>query len=134
MGGKQIRPGKVYKTVVTELQNAILPKREMNTPPWMAVIHQVPPSETLVRTPHVFQSTTPQPLKGTPPKPKKIRNLYRPRQIVHPEDSLRNTFFRDHPWELARPRILVETDGKDYQRCDWSKGLVQPGFQLNGES
>lgn len=93
-------------------------------------MNQVPPSETLIRTPPVRHSAAPASTTG---KPKKLRNLYRPQRIVHPEDRLRTTFFKDHPWELARPRILVESDGKDYQRVDWSKGLRQPGVQLTGE-
>jgi len=59
--------------------------------------------------------------------------MFKPQQIVYEEDSIRQDFFRDHPWELARPRILLETDGKDGQKCDWSK-LRQPGRPLNGES
>jgi small subunit ribosomal protein S23 len=30
--------------------------------------------------------------------------------------------------------VIIETDGKDYQRIDWSKGLRQPGIPLSGES
>lgn len=126
MGGKQIRPARVYKTVLTELQNDIIPGRTVAKPPWHDIMHQVPPSESLVRMPPVRHSAPNQ-------RVKKPKNLYRPQRIHYPEDALRTTFYKDHPWELARPRIIVETDGKDYQRCDWSKGLRQPGFQLSGE-
>ena len=58
--------------------------------------------------------------------------MFQPQHIVYPEDQLRSNFFKDHPWELARPRLLVENDGKDFMRYDWSK-MQQPGKALNGE-
>jgi small subunit ribosomal protein S23 len=33
---------------------------------------------------------------------------------------------------LARPRIVLENDGKDAQKCDWSR-IQQPGRPLTGE-
>lgn len=30
--------------------------------------------------------------------------------------------------------MVIEMDGKDARRCDWSKGLKQPGIPLSGES
>ncbi|KAK3304125.1 mitochondrial ribosomal protein S25, partial [Chaetomium strumarium] len=62
------------------------------------------------------------------------RNLFRPTKIVHPEDQLRQEFYRDHPWELARPKLVLELDGQDARYRDWSKGLRQPGMALSGES
>ena len=32
-----------------------------------------------------------------------------PRDIVYPEDALRQRFYRDHPWEQLRPTSLVES-------------------------
>lgn len=58
--------------------------------------------------------------------------MFQPQQIRHEEDDLRREFFGDHPWELARPRVLLENDGKDYQRWDWSKP-DQTGRPLSGE-
>jgi small subunit ribosomal protein S23 len=58
--------------------------------------------------------------------------MFQPHNIVYPEDKIRAQFFQDHPWELARPRVLVENDGKDFVRHDWSK-LVQPRKALDGE-
>lgn len=131
MGGKKIRPARVYKSVLNEMQNTTLPGHEVARPPWFDVLGRVPPAETLTRVPPVRHSAK---VASSTGKPKKLRNLYRPQRIVHPEDKLRTTFFKDHPWELARPRIMVESDGKDYQRVDWSKGLEQPDRQLSGES
>ena len=104
----------------------MLPGHKTPEPPWFKVMNAVPPSETLVRTiPNRHQEPS---AKASKPK-----NLYRPQQIEYLEDSLRSTFFRDHPWELARPRVILELDGLDHQRCDWSKGLRQPGIALTGE-
>ncbi|KAH6977273.1 mitochondrial ribosomal protein S25-domain-containing protein [Ilyonectria sp. MPI-CAGE-AT-0026] len=126
MGGRQIRPAKVYQTVKEELSHRVLGSSASNPPPWFNIMTSVPPAESLVRTlsPHRW---------ATNPKAKKPKNLFRPQRIAYLEDSLRNTFYKDHPWELARPRIILELDGKDYQRCDWSKGLQQQGIPLTGE-
>ena len=48
------------------------------------------------------------------------------------EAHFRKKFFKEHPWELARPRILVEDDGANYLRLDWSK-MAQMGKPLDGE-
>jgi small subunit ribosomal protein S23 len=60
-------------------------------------------------------------------------NLFKPGRIVYPEDKLRKEFYKDHPWELARPRMIMELDGKDWRYLDWSKGLRQRGMALSGE-
>ena len=52
--------------------------------------------------------------------------------MYYEEDQLRQQFFGDHPWELARPRIVLEDDGKDYARFDWSK-MLQKNKKLDGE-
>ncbi|PSK34946.1 37S ribosomal protein S25, mitochondrial [Elsinoe australis] len=59
--------------------------------------------------------------------------MFQPVKIDYPEDKLREEFFGDHPWELARPRTILEDDGKDYQRQNWNR-LEAPGRPLNGES
>ena len=126
MGGRQIRPATVWKTKSEELNAAILGGKKVQRPPWLEVLYKCPPSETLVRT---------VPPRHRAPKKNAVkpRNIYRPQPISYPEDRLRQIFFKDHPWELARPRVLVESDGKDYQFVDWSKGLRQPGIPLSGE-
>ncbi|KAF8980928.1 mitochondrial ribosomal small subunit component [Entomortierella lignicola] len=53
----------------------------------------------------------------------------RPKNIVYPEDKLRRRFYEDHPWELRRPRCLVESNG-DGTRRDWSK-LLQDGRSIS---
>jgi small subunit ribosomal protein S23 len=58
--------------------------------------------------------------------------MFLPVEIKYEEDQLRKEFFKDHPWELARPRILVEKTGKDFIHYDWSR-MQQPGKRLDGE-
>ncbi|KAK9478824.1 mitochondrial ribosomal protein S25-domain-containing protein [Lipomyces japonicus] len=62
-----------------------------------------------------------------------VKDLFKPQSIVYPEDKLRSRFYKDHPWELARPKVLVERDALDFTRNDWSK-LDQPLKRLDGES
>lgn len=123
---RQIRPGRVFQAVTDQLNNAVHKNHPTREPPWYQIMHSVPPSESIIRK----VSARHEPPSKRARKPKK---LYRPQTLRYIEDSLRSTFFRDHPWELARPRIVVELDGKDWQRYDWSKGLRQPGTPLCGE-
>lgn len=126
MGGRQIRPAGVYKAVSHELKHQLMPGYNVPVPPWFAVMNSVPPAETLVRT------VTPR-HRVPNPRAVKPKKLFRPQSIAYPEDALRTSFYKDHPWELARPRVVLELDGKDHQHCDWSKGLRQPGIPLTGE-
>ncbi|TAQ85070.1 hypothetical protein B7494_g6593 [Chlorociboria aeruginascens] len=99
-----------------------------NPPPWYKIIGAVPPSEILTR---------PQPTQlrdqHMGKKARKPSKMFKPHNIRYEEDELREQFYSDHPWELARPRIVLENDGKDGQRCDWSS-LRQRGRPLDGES
>ncbi|KAF9871219.1 37s ribosomal protein rsm25 [Colletotrichum karsti] len=125
--GRQIRPARVFQAVGQELNSRILPAYHPQEPPWYQVMRDIPPAEILTRPVAAYNSPV-----GT--KQRKPRNIYKPPRIVHEEDTLRTNFYRDHPWELARPRVILETDGKDFQRCDWSRGIRQPGIQLTGEN
>lgn len=58
--------------------------------------------------------------------------MFQPVKIRYEEDQLRKEFFRDHPWELARPRVVLENSGNDHAGYDWSK-LKQRGKRLDGE-
>lgn len=124
--GRAYRALRVAQIVRNNMAGRINSNQQKVAPPWLKVMEEIPPSEVLTRT---------IPIAHQPPNPrmKKPRRTYRPQQITYEEDELRQTFFRDHPWELARPRMVLETDGKDAQRYDWSKGLVQDGLPLCGE-
>lgn len=123
---RSLRPARVYQTAKTALAIRNVDSQKMVPPVWLKVIESIPPSEILTR---------PYPEQHQPPNPKlrRPKHLFKPQQITYEEDELRRTFFRDHPWELARPRVVVEMDGMDGRRLDWSKGLRQPGVPLSGE-
>ncbi|KAI0008444.1 mitochondrial ribosomal protein [Xylariaceae sp. FL0662B] len=126
-GRRQFRPARVYQNTTALLNHRIFPKVKIQQPIWYNVVESIPPAELLTR-PYPPQH------KAHNPKTRKPSRLFQPQQLVYEEDELRRTFYKDHPWELARPRMIIEMDGKDAQRCDWSKGLRQPGMQLCGES
>lgn len=123
MGKHDFRPAHVRQSATMLLSS----KRILQQPPWYQIIGDIPPSEMVVRT---------QPVQHLdPPKRRKVRKasrLFQPQRISYQEDQLRQDFFGDHPWELARPRLILENDGKDYQRWDWSKSH-QPGRPIGGE-
>ena len=121
--GRHLRPLRVHQIASRMLETG----RLQAEPPWYRVVGNVPPTTTLVRTlPVKLQE------KKLTKSHRKVPGLYRPHKIVYPEDELRQRFFREHPWELARPRIVVENDGRDFERYDWSR-MMQPGKRLDGE-
>lgn len=119
MGRYDFRPLRVRQTAKALFDS----KRDPNLPQWYSIVGDIPPGETLARP--VLR--TPQ-IKGT----RKPSKLFKPLPIRYAEDKLRSEFFGEHPWELARPRLVVEDSGNDAKRYDWSK-IVQPGKQLDGE-
>ncbi|KAF2260118.1 mitochondrial ribosomal protein [Lojkania enalia] len=122
MGRYDFRALRVRQTAKALFEN----QRNDFLPPWYRTIGDIPPGETLARP--VLR--TPRPKGRGARKPSRI---FQPLSIHHPEDKLRDDFFGDHPWELARPRLVVEDSGNDAKNYDWSK-IVQPGKQLDGES
>lgn len=125
MGRLDLRPARVRQTVSLLLDA----KRSSAPPPWYQAIGLVPPPEVLSRTVPIRHH--PPPLKGRR-NVRRPSKMFRPQQISYEEDTLRSEFFKDHPWELARPRLILEDDGKDYQRWDWSKPF-QAGRPVGGE-
>lgn len=116
-------------------------------PKWLDVVADIPPAQVLVRNQAPQHQLVRQRVKTLPGtskpqvvfevqekriKPKKASRMFLPTEIKYEEDQLRQEFFRDHPWELARPRVLVESTGKDSEHYDWSR-LQQPGKRLDGE-
>ena len=100
-------------------------------PAWYRPVISSPPSHTLARgaVPHHSPTST-RTRSHTNRNPVNIRY---PQRIFYREDALRKKFYRDHPWELARPRSIVEDTGDDHRFYDWSK-LVQEGKPTDGES
>ncbi|KAI9829206.1 MAG: mitochondrial ribosomal small subunit component [Phylliscum demangeonii] len=124
MGRHDLRPLRVHRAVAQLLQTP----RLRQEPPWFDIVQKVPPAQALVRV---------QPVQHrAPPARRKIRKaskLFQPQPIVYPEDQLRREFYTDHPWELARPRMILETDGKDARRQAGSQ-LRHPEKGITGES
>ncbi|KAK3104271.1 mitochondrial ribosomal small subunit component, partial [Teratosphaeriaceae sp. CCFEE 6253] len=96
--------------VHTHATQLLAHRRIASPPPWYNIIAAVPPSERLTRPP-MQRSQRPG---------KKASRLFKPLRLQYEEDRLRWEYFNDHPWELARPRVVLENDGKDMQRWDWS--------------
>ena len=105
MGKYDFTPQRVH-TAVTRLHQS---KRIPQLPPWHSSVGIYPPSERLVRPA----------LQTGKSKPGRASRMFTPIKITYPEDKLREDFYGDHPWELARPRVVHENDGKDYQRQTW---------------
>lgn len=144
MGKYNLSALKVRPTALLQKEAGKIPK----TPCWTDVVADIPPAQILIRNQPIQHRLVRQRVKTIPgtsktetvflpsskrqPKSKKPSRLFQPLKIQYEEDQLRKEFFRDHPWELARPRVVLENDGKDYARQNWSK-LQQPGRRLDGE-
>lgn len=120
MGRYDFRPIRVRQAAKALVDN----RRDRHLPCWYDVMGNIPTSEMLARP--VMRSVR------SSGKAKKPSKMFQPLPIVYPEDKLRSEFFGDHPWELARPRLVVEDSGNDAKGRDWSK-IKQPGKQLDGE-
>lgn len=145
MGRISLTALNVRRTALAKLKA----KQVTQQPSWLDIIGDVPPAQILirqqplqhpltkVRTRSLPSGKTEQYTQVVEPKKRKTlkdRHLFMPKTLQYEEDSLRSRFFSDHPWELARPRVVLETSGDQYKDADWSKGLVQPGIPLSGES
>lgn len=115
MGRYNLAPQRVNQKATQLLSSKRLP----NPPPWYHITSTVPPSSRLDRPP-LQRSQTPG---HKPPGGKKKSKLFKPLQLKYEEDRLRWEYFNDHPWELARPRVVLENDGRDAERWDWSVPL-----------
>lgn len=120
---RRLRAVRVHQVASRQLEAG----RLKDEPAWYRVVAAIPPTTSLVRTLPVQQKDH-KPWKKT----HRPRGLFMPQKIVYPEDRLRAQFYKDHPWELARPRILVENDGADSKAWDWST-MRQRGKGLDGE-
>lgn len=121
------------------------------TPAWYEVVAQIPPSKRFVREPRLvnpstndeiaklsefresynFENRSYKTRASRGDKQVSGNKLYKAPKLKYAEDKLRELFFEQHPWELSRPKMLVENSGiQDY---DWST-LQQLGKPLDGES
>lgn len=123
-------------------------KLEDIKPLWADIMADIPPAQIMTRQQpiqHRYTETRTQTFPRGPsqithtkthakPKSAKPKALYSPTKMRFEEDTLRERFFADHPWELARPRTLVETTGVQHAHADWSTGIKQRGIPVSGES
>lgn len=111
-------------TVATAAQRLMVQGLIKFEPVWYQPVLNTPPMTDFSRKP----SQAHQGRKAnTPVDIRKIQPIQRGMEV-----HFRRKFYKQHPWELARPRIVVEEDGADYVRCDWSK-MEQIGKPLDGE-
>lgn len=118
-----LRPLRVAQTTSQLLKAQHLKQQ----PVWLPVVARTPPiSEFDRKLPPSFHTIRTS-------KKGKIRRVFDIQRVRYMEDGLRERFYEEHPWELARPVLLTENDGNDSKNYDWSK-IEQPGKQLSGES
>lgn len=129
MGRIDFRPARVRHTAAAWL--AARGNHAAHAPAWYRATGDVPAPEILTRTLPVRHDGPSRPRPGRR-NVRKASKLFTPQWISYEEDGLRTEFFKDHPWELARPRLVIEEDGKDYQLWDWSKAY-EAGRPVGGE-
>ena len=116
MGRYNLSPSRVHSHATSLLRN---PSNHANVPPpWYTPIAQTPPPRILVRPP----------LRRRQRPGAKPSKTFLPVNVTYEEDKLRWEYFNDHPWELARPRVVLEEDGRDREKWDWGLEL---DFSLN---
>ncbi|CAG8435717.1 1496_t:CDS:2 [Ambispora gerdemannii] len=131
----RIRPTQLHNHVEHLMKGGIYNK----APIWYPVMKMYPPGQSLLRTPNNNTNTlndnsnsntdmlndndvnieiTSDPINKSTKKRSRSSNSLkhlrtksiRPQPIVYPEDALRRQFYRDHPYELLRPRMLMEKE------------------------
>ncbi|ODQ67285.1 mitochondrial ribosomal protein [Nadsonia fulvescens var. elongata DSM 6958] len=108
-------------------------------PFWYRVVAAHPPTQNLVRkynlieTPKITDINSSTGLFKTRNKPHYVNATtnFKSSSISFLEDKFRRIFYKQHPWELARPKLMVENDSES--TCDWSS-IKQTGKKLDGES
>lgn len=121
MGRYDFRPQRVLRTAEQLLET----KRITRSPCWFNVVSDIPPAQILVRPL--------QRRKPIRPGTRKSSKMFQPAKITYLEDRLRSDFYGDHPWELARPKVVLEDTGNDAKNWDWSQ-IQQPRKRMDGES
>jgi small subunit ribosomal protein S23 len=146
MGKYNLTALRVRQTALRQKASAKIDK----LPEWVDIVGDIPPAQVVVRHQPIQHEYLRQRVRTVPEtsetevfyesvhkrrttnRNKKPSKLFQPVKIKYEEDQLRKEFFRDHPWELARPRIILEKTGKDFENYNWSR-IQQPGKRLDGE-
>ncbi|SCW01951.1 LAFE_0E10858g1_1 [Lachancea fermentati] len=137
----------VFERTSSYLKAGLLTK----TPAWYDVVASVPPSKSFVREPRLINPSTKRNTSFLPEfnqelnkrnetfktrantldKKVATNSIYSAPKLTYAEDKLRELFYKQHPWELSRPKVLVENTGNE--SYDWST-IQQLGKPLDGES
>lgn len=147
---QRVPPTQLAKQATNLLKADLLKK----PPVWLHAMRAVPPGPSVIRSKNPItnvaalsdaekelltsdeQTATKRNKIGTRHKQKHLRSRPpRPVPIVYPEDRLRRQFYKDHPFELARPQVLVENK-LGINRTDFSQ-LMLPGMtpdEVTGET
>lgn len=116
---------------VTQTVSRLMQGGYIKTPPaWYAPTLHYPPATPAPRQPRMRpDDDLPRSLQSSAPAQRRLESLphgrsrmnshkkirsqqpsLRAQPIVYDADRVRRQFFRDHPWEARRPRMLVEMD------------------------
>ncbi|KAJ2722240.1 mitochondrial ribosomal small subunit component [Coemansia sp. Benny D115] len=153
---KKISKARGVQQAYEELLSAKLRDR---VPSWLHAMRSVPPADSLVRDPTQFSTSGTLEFEGKkqatagPGKSALATQIRRklpegcvsikhgknslrtrstrPPKIEFPEDKLRRVFYKNHPFELMRPRIVMEHSGKT--NADWGT-LLNGSSHVTGES
>ncbi|CAD1812101.1 Mitochondrial ribosomal protein S25 family protein [Candida parapsilosis] len=146
----QTEAANVLSRTSAYLQSGVIKQK----PVWFDIVAKYPPKHNLVKKPYVHEAESTDPrndllkpkkqglsksqLFKTRPSSSEISNrnneIHRIPKLKFLEDELRNYFYLQHPWELARPKNLIENNGDEIlKKCDWSH-MLQLHKPLDGES
>ncbi|KAI5951240.1 RSM25 [Candida jiufengensis] len=125
-----------------------------NKPIWFDIVAKYPPTHNLIKKSYIYQQDSKDPrnelikpkdhplnknqiFKTRPHKEESKNNnnkIHRIPKLTFLQDEIRNYFYLQHPWELSRPKNLIENNGDEIlNKCDWSN-MLQLYKPLDGES
>lgn len=140
----QTKAVNVLEKTTEYLRAGVLKKQ----PAWYHVVGSHPPSKGFIRQPKLSNPSKEQSIEPAQRERKTVarkkiiydtrtkaikRDVYNIPRLSYMEDQLRSLFYEQHPWELSRPKILLENTGDDAKHQDWSQ-IQQINKQLDGES
>lgn len=153
MGRLNLTAIRVGRRAIANLET----QRTIVRPVWLDVTADIPPAQIFTRQQPIQHPLTKIRAKSISPpsnsdaqhpprttievttiKPirtkKRASQVFQPVPIRYEEDEFRKQFYNDHPWELARPRVVLETTGDNSSHRDYSRNVRSPNAHLNGES
>ncbi|KAJ3063292.1 mitochondrial ribosomal small subunit component [Quaeritorhiza haematococci] len=144
---------KLHRNPFTICKNFQRSGRSSTQPPWFTAVQKVPPPPMPLRSvvpSEVAQFAEPDAQKqvselqaattrlvarvNNPRKAYRPHYVRKPPRIVYPEDKLREEFYRTHPFELVRPRNIVETEESLKERTWSSIDGGEGKTELTGEN